>query len=204
MRKRNVHNFAWGNKSVSKGRDDAKEAAFADLRTSQLRWFVFNIWYISLVVIIVSFIVSYGQSLVPLPFGDVLRSASLVLGLVLPILSMMLAFYAGFDTRRRHVSAASKDFVMITIYSSVLYHVLLWTCVVYGVVFYGFDRVADGDSLYRNCTAVVHVMSLFSVLLGPTTWLFGGPETPPPEARGSSDRTSRPSRAPTTGGKDIA
>jgi hypothetical protein len=154
----------------------------------RIRLFVFRIWFLTLAVILLTFAekLSGLRDLSP-PFGAVLQSFQMMIGLVVPQIGMMAAFYLTLERQRDKLQSLSADQVSVITWLSIAYHLLFIVMVVFGIVFYGFDRQADGQALQRNSAAVVSIMGLFSVFLAPVAFLFArpparerGPEPLPP------------------------
>jgi hypothetical protein len=140
-------------------------------RIQLLRWLVFNIWFVSLLNVVLCFALSAILS----PFAslerDYIKSATLLFGLITPPFGTMLAFYAARPDETRSFEA-SPEFFAVAIMCSVLYHVIFVALVVAGVIFLKLAPTLEEGALYRNCVFIVNWMGLLSVLLGPSVWLF--------------------------------
>lgn len=144
--------------------------------TGKIRLRVFYIWFLTLSVILVAFAekISGIRNLSP-PFSATLQSAQILIGLVLPQIGVMSAFYFNLDRQSEKLNSLSRDQVTVITFMSVFYHVIFIACVVFGIVFYGFDSSADGNALQRNTAAIVAIMGLFSLFLAPVAFLFASP-----------------------------
>ena len=138
-----------------------------------LRFAIFNLWFLSLSVTIIAF--AYNMFALPLhtSSSEVIKSASIILGVVTPTLGSIAIFYYQLSPEsERLMEARSPEFVYLAAAFSILYHAIFCGLVIAGVAFMALERDLDGDRLYRNCVVVVNVIGLLSVLLGPGAWLF--------------------------------
>lgn len=148
-------------------------------RQTSLQWGVFNIWFLSLSIIIIS-LFSAGTGSSALDYktepGELIRSATLLLGLITPVLGTIITFYIrqNPNSRDKRINGVSLELFRATIMFSLFYHILLSFLVIRGVIFLNLVDVVGRDALYRQCVFVVNLMGLLSVLLLPTIWLFGG------------------------------
>src|SRR5262249_50780952 len=124
-----------------------------DVRSNldRIRLFVFRIWFLTLAVVLLTFAekLSGLRNLSP-PFGAVFQSFQMMIGLVVPQIGMMAAFYLTLERQKEKLQSLSADQVSIITWLSIAYHLLFIVAVVFGIVFYGFDRQADGQALQRN------------------------------------------------------
>jgi len=139
----------------------------------RIRLNVFYIWFATLLVIIAVFGVRLAT--MPLPFSSMFQSFQMIVGLVLPQISIMVTFYFSLEKQQEKINSLSAEQVRVIILLSLLYHGLFILCLVFGIGFHAFDSHADGEMLQRNTAAIVAVMGLFSVLLVPVTFLFATP-----------------------------
>lgn len=143
----------------------------------RVRLGVFKIWFVTLGIVIVVYVGLFaGVRGVPPPFSVAFQSLQIMIGLVVPQIGVMAAFYFNLDRQQRKIEALTKPQVLIITSFSVAYHIIFNLALVGGVVFYVFDRTADGQSLQRNTAAVVAIMGLFSAFLTPVAFLFARPE----------------------------
>jgi hypothetical protein len=151
-----------------------------------IRLFVFRIWFLTLAAILLIFAekLSGLRHLSP-PFGAVLQSFQMMIGLVVPQIGMMAAFYLTLERQKDKLQSLSAEQVSVITWLSIAYHLLFIVIVVFGIGFYGFDSQADGQALQRNSAAVVSIMGLFSVFLAPVAFLFARPR---PNEHGSRKR----------------
>ena len=145
-------------------------------RIRLLRWLVFNIWFMSLLVVLLSFAASAVWSQGSALDRDYIKSATLLLGLITPPFGAMIAFYAAAPEDQRTFNS-SDEFFSVAIMCSVLYHTVLMSMVVAGVVFFALALPMEEGALYRNCVFIVNWMGLLSILLGPSIWLFARSQT---------------------------
>jgi hypothetical protein len=141
-------------------------------RLRRLRWTVFRIWFLTLAVIISCFGITAVAPQVPVNDSEFLKSASLILGLVLPPLGAIFAFYRRADENMLSGVGVTDEFVEITIACSIIYHFALNALIVLGVAFQKLVPHLEPELLYRNCTFIVNCIGLLSILLGPAAWLF--------------------------------
>jgi hypothetical protein len=153
-------------------RDIQKMSNFAKIRLS-----VFKIWFLTLVVVIgvygVKFTDLQGP---PAPFGAVFQSLQIMIGLIVPQIGMITAFYFNLDKQSDKINSLSSEQVTIITWLSFFYHAVFIACVVGGILFYTFDRTPDGNALQRNTAAVVGIMGLFSICVTPVAFLFARPK----------------------------
>ena len=144
----------------------------------KIRTRVFRIWFISLFIIILVFAEKLsGIRDVNPPFSSMFQSFQIMIGLIMPQIGIMAAFYFSLEKQKDKINSLSKEQISVITIFSITYHIILITCVVAGIGFYAFDKQADGDSLARNTAAVVSIIGLFSVLLAPIAFLFAKPHT---------------------------
>ena len=144
----------------------------------KIRTRVFRIWFLSLFIIILVFAEKLsGIRDVSPPFSSMFQSFQIMIGLIMPQIGIMSAFYFNLNRQKDKINSLSKEQISVITIFSVTYHIILITSVVAGIGFYVFDTQADGDSLARNTAAVVSIIGLFSVLLAPIAFLFTKPQT---------------------------
>ena len=145
-------------------------------KVATLRLAVFKIWFFTLGVILVVFALKFSglQGVTP-PFSAAFQSLQMMVGLVVPQIGIMIAFYLNLDRQKSKIESLSHEQVTIITWLSVAYHVIFNAALIAGILFYSFDRTADGNSLQRNTAAVVAIMGLFSVFLAPVAFLFASP-----------------------------
>ena len=138
-----------------------------------LRFFVFQLWFVSLLVIVVSFMYNYCTSELPINSSELIKSASIILGVVTPTLGAMLIFYYNMSPNSESIiENKSTEFVVAAILSSTLYHVIFCSLIVSGIAFNALIVDIQPERMYRNCVFIVNSVGLLSVLLGPGAWLF--------------------------------
>lgn len=140
----------------------------------KIRMRVFWIWLITLSVVI-SVFARRMLDTPSYPFEMVFENLQLIAALVLPQLSIMLAFY--FGSRHEHLESISASQITVITVFSMLYHIIFIACLIFGIGFLGFETVTDGERLSRNTIAVVRIMGLFSLLMAPVAFLFSKPGT---------------------------
>jgi hypothetical protein len=138
---------------------------------------VFKVWFLTLAVVILVFAekLSGLRHLAP-PFSSVFQSFQMMIGLVVPQIGVMSAFYFNLDNQKDKIASLSNEQVTVVTMLSLTYHVIFVAAVVFGIGLYRFDQQADGNSLERNTAAVVALMGLFSVFLTPIAFLFSTPK----------------------------
>ena len=152
-------------------------------KIDKLRLGVFKIWFFTLVIIIIV----YGLKFVEYPSAksltsSVIQSLQMMVGLVLPQISMMTAFYLNFDRQKEKFNSLSNEQVKVIIWLSVFYHVIFVIVLIAGVMFYAFDKtinsndVCKGQLLQSNTAYVMTIMGLFSVFIAPVGFLFAKPK----------------------------
>jgi hypothetical protein len=139
-----------------------------------IRLRVFKIWFVSLGVVVITFGAKVaGIRDVAPPFDALLQSFQMLLGLIVPQIGVMSAFYFNLDSQKDNLESLSRDQVAVISLLSVAYHLIFVLAIIFGVGFYGFDRQGEaGSLLQRNTAAVVAIMGLFSVFLAPVAFLF--------------------------------
>ncbi len=135
----------------------------------KVRMRVFGIWILTLLVVLAVFVRRRFD--VPThPFSVFMENLQVIAALVLPQLSIMSAFYLG--AHKEHLETLSAGQIKVISAFSVVYHAIFITCLIYGVWFLGFETTTDGNRFSNNVIAVVKIMGIFSVLLGPVAFLF--------------------------------
>jgi hypothetical protein len=144
---------------------------------AKIRISVFKIWFLTLVVVIgvygIKFTDFQGP---PAPFSAVFQSMQIMIGLIVPQIGMIAAFYFNLDKQTDKINSLSPEQVTIITWLSFIYHAVFIACVVGGILFYTFDRTPDGNALQRNTAAIVGIMGLFSVCVTPVAFLFAKPK----------------------------
>lgn len=148
--------------------------------SEKLRMRVFQVWFLTLGVVLLCFAVKFttlqGR---PLSFGASFQSLQMMVGLIVPQIGVMTAFYLNLKKQEKKVDRLSAEQVSVITWLSVAYHAIFILTAIGGIVFYVFDRSADGQSLQRNTAAVVAIMGLFSIFLAPVAFLFAAPTEEP-------------------------
>lgn len=146
--------------------------------TDQLRIRVFKIWFVTLAIVILTFAEKLsGLRDVAPPFSATFQSFQIMIGLVVPQIGIMAAFYFNLNNQKKKLDSLSPDQMTVITMLSVTYHLIFIAAVIFGIGLYKFDQQADGGSLERNTAAVVAIIGLFSVFLTPIAFLFGRPES---------------------------
>jgi hypothetical protein len=143
----------------------------------RMRIFVFKIWFLTLFVILATFALTMsGLSghLSP-PFSSVFQSLQMLIGLVVPQIGAMSAFYLNIEAQQEKIRSLTLEQITVITALSISYHFIFVICTIAGIGFYVFDQISDGNSLVRNTAAVVSIMGLFSVFLLPVAFLFAKP-----------------------------
>lgn len=142
----------------------------------RIRIFVFKIWFLTLVVIVVVYGIKFTDLQGPRPpFEAVFQSLQMMVGLVMPQLAIIAAFYFTLDRHEKKINALAPGSITVIVWLSVFYHAIFIACIVGGVFFYAFDRTADGNALQRNTADILAIMGLFSLCISPVAFLFAKP-----------------------------
>jgi hypothetical protein len=145
--------------------------------TDRVRLAVFKIWFVTLTIVLLVYAAKFVPSLgVTPPFASTFQSLQMMIGLVVPQIGVMVAFYFNLDKQKDKIDALSDEQITVITWLSAAYHVIFNATLVAGIVFYAFDRSADGNSLQRNTAAVMAIMGLFSLFLTPIAFLFARPK----------------------------
>jgi hypothetical protein len=153
-------------------------------RANILRFCVFLVWFLDLVIIVVCLgLAGFGKGPPYIEPGEMLKSATLLLGLITPAFGATTIFYLRYDPLRTAIFSRSFELFTITIMCSLLYHVLLNTMVYFGVYKMQIVPGGTGSQLYNNCAVIVNWMGIFSFLLGPAAWLMSKDDAVPVESQ---------------------
>lgn len=145
--------------------------------TDKLRLSVFKVWFFTLAVVLLVYVELFlGLRGAKPAFGAAFQSLQMMIGLVVPQIGVMIAFYFNLDQQHEKIDALSEAQVTVITWLSVAYHLIFNVTLIGGIVFYVFDQTADGHSLQRNTAAVLAIMGLFSVFLTPVAFLFARPK----------------------------
>jgi hypothetical protein len=138
-----------------------------------IRLRVFKIWFLTLAVILTVYALKIlGIQGEPHPFSRLFESLEMMLGLVLPQIGVMAAFYLNFDEHDDRLESVSQSQLSVITWLSVSYHVIFIATFIAGVGLHRLDATSDGDSLMRNTAHVMGIMGIFSVFLAPVVFLF--------------------------------
>jgi hypothetical protein len=143
----------------------------------RIRVAVFKIWFLTLIVVVAVYGLKFTDIQGPrAPFAAVFQSLQMMVGLIVPQIGMITAFYFNLDRQSDKINALTSEQVTVITWLSLFYHALFIVCVIGGVVFYVFDRTPDGTGLQRNTAAILAIMGLFSVCVTPVAFLFAKPK----------------------------
>ena len=173
-------------------------------KIDKIRVRIFKIWFLTLAVVIVAFAekISGIRDLAP-PFASTFQSFQMMVGLVIPQIALMSAFYLNLDKHRRQLESLSNEQVTVISMLSLAYHGIFIVAIISGICFYAFDQQADGKSLERNTAAVVAIMGLFSVFLAPIAFLFSRPSGAEGHERGEITGVSEVTATPQALGNSV-
>jgi hypothetical protein len=132
-----------------------------------LRFSIFWIWIVTLLMIMVCFLETMIVHKLKVP--DVRDSLTNLTSLVLPQISIMVAFFFG-SSKSRQITKMSyqPSIAKLAIALSLVYHIVFWLCLWLGVCFGVFD-----NGLAANVNAVMLVVGIFSLLgLTPVAYFF--------------------------------
>jgi hypothetical protein len=156
-------------------------------KVDKIRIRVFRVWFITLAIVIVAFAEKVsGIRHVSPPFSSTFQSFQMMVGLIVPQIGVMSAFYFNLDGQKNKIESLSSNQIEVITLMSLFYHLIFIISVIFGIVFYSFDSQADGNALERNTAAVVAIMGLFSLFLAPIAFLFAAPKTE--VARGPAEK----------------
>lgn len=142
----------------------------------KIRMRVFKIWFVTLAVTVLVFVEKLsGFRNLALPFSSTFQSFQIMMGIIIPQITIMSGFYFNLDKQKEKINSLSHGQITAITYCSIAYHLILIGSVLFGIGFYGFDNQADGESLQRNTAAVVGIIGLFSPFLGYMAFLFSRP-----------------------------
>lgn len=154
----------------------------------RIRLTVFKIWFLTLVAVVGVYIVKFTDLQGPrAPFGAVFQSLQMMVGLVVPQIGVITAFYFNLDKQRDKIDALTSEQVTVITWLSMFYHATFILCTVAGIGFYAFDQTADGNALQRNTAAVLAIMGLFSICVTPVAFLFAKPKEVAPAPDSASN-----------------
>jgi len=143
----------------------------------RIRLAVFKIWFLTLIVVVGVYVIKFTDLQGPrAPFSAVFQSLQMMVGLIVPQIGMITAFYFNLDKQQEKINALSSEQVTVITWLSVFYHATFVLCAIGGITFYAFDQTADGNALQRNTAAVLAIMGLFSVCVTPVAFLFAKPK----------------------------
>ena len=138
-------------------------------RLSFFRFCVFWIWSITLIITLGVFIGSLIEH--HMTFANIEDSLTAVMGLIVPQLTVMTAFFFGSDkdTQRRLIDD-NRGLGGFALAVSALYHVCFWIVITLAV-YYG----VFGDRIDVNTSAAIKILSFLCILgLSPVAYLFAG------------------------------
>jgi hypothetical protein len=140
--------------------------------TERLRLSVFKLWFCTLAVVVVVFAVrAWGLTGVKPLFSDSFQSFEMIIGLVIPQISVMVAFYFTIDQQQQKIESLSRSQVSVLTWLSIAYHAIFVATIVAGIGFNAFDQT-PGQPMRGNAAAISAIMGLFSVFLAPVAFLF--------------------------------
>jgi hypothetical protein len=143
----------------------------------RIRLTVFKIWFLTLIVVVGVYVIKFTDLQGPrAPFSAVFQSLQMMVGLVVPQIGVITAFYFNLDKQQEKINALTSEQVTVITWLSVFYHATFVICTIGGIGFYAFDQTADGNALQRNTAAVLAIMGLFSVCVTPVAFLFAKPK----------------------------
>jgi len=137
-------------------------------KISFFRFSVFWIWILTLAISIVIFITT--MIINEMTFKEIDESLTHVTGLLLPQLSIMIAFFFGTDkgSQEKMLKKDDKGIVKLTVGLSLFYHLSFWivmSLALCGGIF--------GDTIDANTYAATKIMGFLSMFgLAPVAYLF--------------------------------
>ena len=159
-------------------------------KTDRIRLAVFKVWFITLLVVLLVFAFKFlGSEPVAPSFQSAFQSLQMMVGLIVPQISMMAAFYFNLDKQTKKIESLTEGQVTVITWMSVSYHAIFILSVISGIMFYKFDSSPDGKALERNTAAVLAIMGLFSVFLAPIAFLFSTPKASAPSSSARVGKT---------------
>lgn len=141
---------------------------------------MFGIWVLTLLLVVVAFIVTIIKH--AMTFAEAQDSLEAVAALIVPQLTIMLAFFFGAsESRQRAMLDSDRSIAILAVIISFLYHLTFWMLLFVAVVFGKLAPSIDG-----NAGALVKIMSLLAALgISPVAFLFA-------RAHGSETASSNP------------
>src|SRR4051794_29162887 len=159
-------------------------------KVSRVRMMVFYIWFLTLAVVVAVYVERMvgWRDLAPPTTDSLFQSFQMMVGLILPQLAVISAFYLNFDQQRDKIESLSSEQITIITTFSLAYHIIFIASVIGGISFHAFDSTPDGHMLDRNTAKILALMGLFSLFLAPVAFLFTRPGQ-----TGRRNTSSRPS-----------
>jgi hypothetical protein len=144
------------------------------MRVSKIRFTVFCLWLTTTLVVLLTFAYVAMDGIDPDDVSkEFIPHAELMAGFMVPHLSLIVGFYVFGIKSGGQEQIVKKSTATVILSTSVLYHFIFITVVLYGIGFGGL-----GASLGNATASAIKILGLFSVLgITPLTVLFDSGKT---------------------------